>query len=239
MAKGLHFFPLYYQRLLTSTVGWEDDEFGAYLRLLIYQFDKGYVPADIKEIKKITKIGAKKWEKIGQKFELNAEGFYVNYVMNEIRDEAIRNLNNSILNGKKGGRPKKGRVFTEKGSGFPTETQNEPEPLTINQYKENIQTEKWNSKPGKEEMSLELPEIKCGAVIEYLAITKNMQVNSIQVNRLWTVFKQQYFNGEKFYQSKNDVYSHFINWSQKKNIESFKKETTKEQTFNYKNITRE
>lgn len=50
MAKGDYYFPLYYKKLLTSTIGWKDDEFGAYVRLLIHQFDKGKLPGDIKEL---------------------------------------------------------------------------------------------------------------------------------------------------------------------------------------------
>jgi hypothetical protein len=50
MAKGDYYFPLYYTRLLSSTIGWKDDAFGAYLRLLIYQFDNGSIPVDIEEL---------------------------------------------------------------------------------------------------------------------------------------------------------------------------------------------
>lgn len=61
-------------------------------------------------------------------------------------------------------------------------------------------------------MNLELPGLKVGAVIQFFAISKNLQVNSKQVNGLWEVFKAQNFTGEKWYASANQAFSHFINW---------------------------
>lgn len=76
----------------------------------------------------------------------------------------------------------------------------------------------WNSNPGEPEMSLELPPVKKGAVVELFGISKNHKLTDTEVDGLWNVFKKQNFTGNKYYQSKNEVYSHFINWSKTQTI---------------------
>lgn len=46
--------PLYYNDLTSSTQDWTDEEFGAFVRLLIYQWDKGALPSCVEELKKIS-----------------------------------------------------------------------------------------------------------------------------------------------------------------------------------------
>lgn len=60
-----------------------------------------------------------------------------------------------------------------------------------------------------------LPQIKIGAVIQLLKITKQIDILPEQVSGLWEVFKVQNLNGKKHYNNEDDVYSHFINWSNK------------------------
>jgi hypothetical protein len=76
----------------------------------------------------------------------------------------------------------------------------------------------WNMKPGEPEMSLELPEINRGSVVQLFAITKHQQVADAQVLGLWKIFKIQNFTGQKFYQSAKEVYSHFLNWCKSQQV---------------------
>lgn len=78
--------------------------------------------------------------------------------------------------------------------------------------------ENWNPKPSTDEMGLELDSVKAGAVIELFKFSKNHDLTKKELDGLWSVFKAQNFTGEKFYESKNKVYSHFINWSKTQNI---------------------
>lgn len=64
-----------------------------------------------------------------------------------------------------------------------------------------------------------LPEMKIGAVIQLLKITKQVDVTNAEVNGLWEIFKIQNLTGSKFYKDEDDVYSHFINWSKNHKIE--------------------
>jgi len=78
--------------------------------------------------------------------------------------------------------------------------------------------EKWNTRPGKDFLEMDLDEVKAGAVKELFKFTKNHNLTNSQLKSLWQIFKAQYFTGEKFYQSQNDVYSHFINWSKTQTV---------------------
>jgi len=64
-----------------------------------------------------------------------------------------------------------------------------------------------------------LPELKTGAVIQLLKITKQVDVSTDQVTGLWEVFKIQNLTGKKYYQDEDAVYSHFINWAKDKRID--------------------
>lgn len=75
----------------------------------------------------------------------------------------------------------------------------------------------WLTMPGPEQMDLDLPEIKAGAALQFLTFAGNSPTPD-HIKKLWGIFKVQNFTGSKFYQSANDVYSHFINWSKTQKI---------------------
>lgn len=107
MAKGDFYFPLYYKRILTSTIGWKDDEFGAYMRLLIYQFDNGSIPSDINELARIAPSVKKHWDKLlSKKFKEDGKGGLINDVMNDVYMDVQKKKEKNQENGKKGGRRK-------------------------------------------------------------------------------------------------------------------------------------
>lgn len=83
---------------------------------------------------------------------------------------------------------------------------------------ESVREGGWIGKPGAESLDLELDPVKGGAVIELFKFTKNHDLTKPELIGLWGIFKKQNFTGQKFYQSKNDVFSHFINWSKTQNI---------------------
>lgn len=125
MSKGDYFFPLYYQRLLTSTTGWKDDEFGAYMKLLIYQFDNGSIPNDMEAISRISATAKKRWNLIGKKFVLNESGEYINLVMDSIRNKRLNKAIVNQKNGQKGGRKKTQKEPTGLELGNPNYNPNE------------------------------------------------------------------------------------------------------------------
>jgi len=100
--------------------------------------------------------------------------------------------------------------------------------LGIGQLPEN--SEKWNTKPGKEYLELELDKTKGGAVIQLFKFSKNHTLTEIELQLLWGIFKAQNFNGEKYYASKNEAFSHFINWSKTQNVTDNGKSSTTKKT---------
>lgn len=70
----------------------------------------------------------------------------------------------------------------------------------------------WNQFPDTPDRALELPEIKAVCALELLCLN-GVKAEMPHIDRLWEVFKNQHFNGRKFYLSPDDAFSHFINWS--------------------------
>lgn len=86
MATELHWFPLYWQRFTIGTLDFNTEEVGAYIRLLIYAWDKGFVPENDKELKRISGVSVKKLEKVLKKFK-KIDGKYFNDTLENIREE--------------------------------------------------------------------------------------------------------------------------------------------------------
>jgi uncharacterized protein YdaU (DUF1376 family) len=108
MAKDNFYFPLFYKRLLSSTIGWKDDELGAYIRLLIYQFDNNnQIPKDLKELSRVAPSVKKNWKLLSKKFKENSTGNLFNEVMSDIYEKVHNKKLTNHENGIKGGRPKK------------------------------------------------------------------------------------------------------------------------------------
>ncbi len=124
MPKGDYYFPVYYQKLLTSTQGWKDEEFGAYVRLLICQYDKGAIPEDFKTLCRIAPTAKKNWSLLSQKFTNKNSLGLINPVMDQIRNKRIKKSETATGNGKLGGRPKNQKVTETKPNGFKIETNN-------------------------------------------------------------------------------------------------------------------
>lgn len=91
VADNLDFFPFKWPRFLLGTMNFSAEEVGAYLLLLIYEWDKGFIPAEEKEIRKICRIPRKSLTKVLQKFEEIDKKFY-NATLEEIRIEVTEKL---------------------------------------------------------------------------------------------------------------------------------------------------
>jgi len=86
---------------------------------------------------------------------------------------------------------------------------------TIEEFnKEYNKNKVFNTKPFPENFN-GLPEIKIGAAIEFVRITKQATLSTDDVKDIWAVFKIQNLTGKKFYEDEDAVYSHFLNWIKK------------------------
>jgi len=66
--------------------------------------------------------------------------------------------------------------------------------------------------PNSKNLDMELPEIRVGIAIQRIRLTKKIDIDSMQVEGLWDIFKQEYFTGSKHYKDAEDVHRHFGNW---------------------------
>lgn len=124
--KKDHWFKFYYHRILVSCAGWKDDEFGAFVKLLIHQFDKGFVPKDERELKRIITTYKKNWTLLSAKFKEVEPGVLKNKVMEVVRIEYEKKKEKGKEYGLTGGRPKKENPTLSKikGEGFENERDN-------------------------------------------------------------------------------------------------------------------
>ena len=67
--EKLDWFPIYWQRFIIGTLDMSAEEIGAYILLLIHQWDKGFIPENPQEIKKISRVSVKKLENVLKKFD--------------------------------------------------------------------------------------------------------------------------------------------------------------------------
>jgi len=86
-------FPLYASDFYMDTATWENDELGAYLRLLLYEWINGGLPDDTYKLAKIAKESQRKfvdkWKNLSHKFTLNGNGLLINQKMESVRQEKL------------------------------------------------------------------------------------------------------------------------------------------------------
>lgn len=133
--RKMHYFEFHFQKIISATKGWKDDEFGAYVRLLMEQFDRGYIPDDPEEIARLITTFKKNWPRLQKKFiEPSEPGQLRNTFMCCIRAEAHEKSAKNAENGAKGGKAKKANA-TANGTAFAKRTGKriDSQPVTSNQ----------------------------------------------------------------------------------------------------------
>jgi len=207
MAKGDFWFPLFYQKLLTSTIGWKDDQFGGYIKLLIYQYDKGFVPNDITEIGRISQAAKKHWNLISKKFEETRDGNLINPIMYEIRQKRLRVSKTNSENGSLGGRPKKETEV--KPNGYENGNQYNNDCDFISEIENFGKSENLSEK--------ELSPIVLEAV-ERNQFSHTGDRNTLFVKDQWEIFLIERSNDRPIVQKQNQhrLGEYFLNWMRNK-----------------------
>jgi uncharacterized protein YdaU (DUF1376 family) len=116
------YFPFYIHDFLSGVKYFSAEETGAYLLLLIEQWDKGFVPDDSKKLKVISKISEKKLKKILEKFEKRSDG-YVNKKLEMIRNEKLGIVEKKRVAGQKSAQARSTPVPTPVPTHAPTPVQ--------------------------------------------------------------------------------------------------------------------
>jgi len=98
-------FQIYAQDFDMDTATWENDEVGAYLRLLFYEWINGCLPNNIYKLSKIVRESEKKfrgkWENLSTKFILNGNGLLINKRLEETRQSQLKYRESQSEKGKR------------------------------------------------------------------------------------------------------------------------------------------
>lgn len=68
------FMPLYVRDFIAATLGWTAEEKGHYMTLLMVQWDRGGLPADLAKLERISPGVGNVWELIEEKFPESSDG---------------------------------------------------------------------------------------------------------------------------------------------------------------------
>lgn len=119
-------FQFYTSDFLTGTAHFKPEEVGAYIRLLCYQWDKGWVSEE--DFEALSGLELDRLKKVIKKFEKGTDGLFRNKRLEATRKEYIQYREKQSLNGKLGGRPPKAKETQAFLEEKPNETQDETQP---------------------------------------------------------------------------------------------------------------
>jgi hypothetical protein len=98
-----HWIPLFGRDFLASTIGWPDAAVGAYIRLLIVQWDQGGLPESMDELRAIAATVSDHWARLGPKFPVCEDGKRRNPRMEEHREKSVALKSARSEAGRRGG----------------------------------------------------------------------------------------------------------------------------------------
>jgi len=200
MAKDPAFL-FYPNDWIGGTMGMSFEEKGAYIELLMMQFNRGHMTTHM-----IGQVVGQIWDKIKHKFIQDEQGNWFNERL-ELEKEKRKNFTKSRRNNISGNnqhKKQKNNVAHMDGH-MTTHMENENENVN-----ENIIILK-----GKKFLNTDfqfLPENYIITITEQMFILKQQRIEENQINHLWEAFKLDKLTGEKYYNSEKEVYQHFVNW---------------------------
>lgn len=208
--------PLYYNDLDRSTRDWTDEELGAYVRLLMHQWDKGSLPNDYQRLTRIATSLSTTWPTVKEKF-VEKNGGLINERMEEIRNkrEVFKHRQREKV-------LKRYQTSTEHTTKLPTEKL----PIEIENEIENKEggigeTKIMNGHNSEFKLSLqlELPDMVLESA-ERNQFTHTKSKNTEFIRQQWKIFLSERLNdpaGKKVqYYTLGDYTSYFLNWIRNK-----------------------
>lgn len=203
-----------------GTMGMTFEEKGAYVELLILQFNRGHMTERM-----ARQTVGQLWDNVKDKFRQTSDGRYYNarLELEKIkREKYVKSRNNNKLGKNQYNELEDGHITSH--------MENENEDVLSSNGKGGEGGKGFNTKPLPEHFN-GLPETNIGKVIELVSITQRVTLTNEDVKTLWGVFKIQNLTGENYYSNEGKVYSHFLNWAktQKFKDNAGKTGTTSEQ----------
>lgn len=194
--------PLYYNDINSSTEHWSDEEFGAYMRLLIHQWDKGFIPDDHTRLRRIADTAKKHWKILKQKFVKGEDGLLRNTRMEEVREDRIKHTNKQKENIRKRYQTSTKLPTKEATKTLPLEVEEEKEknlgksenplPAIGMQVTREVANEAWNDQAWRENFcmafSIEEKELKKW-MAQFNTSISNDYVNDFNPSRYKKIFR--------------------------------------------------
>lgn len=219
MAKDPAFL-FYPNDWIGGTMGMTFEEKGAYMELLMMQFNRGHMTSHM-----IGQLVGQMWDKVKHKFVQDEKKMWFNERLDieiEKRKKYTKSRRNNI-SGK--------NQYTKNDnidSGHMT-SHMENENVNVNEDINNNKGKKFK----KEEIN-ELPDYILFSSIQRYKLSNDKTITEKQVTDMWQVFKEQNLTGDKFYNNENEVYKHFVNWINKQKFEKNAKPTAEDKFNAYK-----
>lgn len=182
---------------LGGTLGMSFEEKGAYLELLVLQWNCQRITSDAA----IRLVGDDIWFRIAHKFKADGNGFFNARLENEKIKRRKHSEKQSDNANKRWDKEKYGNA-----TALPLEDENENE--NRNENKDRV-IGKGFFKPD-EKYEIELGEHDVGKAVEYISHTKHVKATKELVSGLWGAFKIKNFTGEKPYKNDRDIIRHFF-----------------------------
>lgn len=210
MAKDPAFL-FYPNDYIGGTMGMTFEEKGAYIELLMLQFNRGHMTTHM-----IGQCVGQIWDKIKSKFIQDENGLWYNERLD--LEKSRRSQYTKSRNNNRGGKNQYsksievGHMTTHMTGHMENENENVNEDINSNIEK----------KVGffKQDEFNELPEQYQRSIIEQMKIQKQTTIEKNVVISMWEIFKTQNLTGDKFYNNRNEVYRHFTNWIKGQKFES-------------------
>lgn len=83
------YMPLFVRDFLTSTLGWSAEERGHYLTLLMVEWDRGALPAELDALERLSQGVSAVWQLLADKFPLGEDGLRRNARLEQHRGRCV------------------------------------------------------------------------------------------------------------------------------------------------------
>lgn len=191
-----------------GTMGMTFEEKGAYVDLLMMQFNRGHMTNDM-----IAQTVGHLWVKLKDKFRQDENGLWYNERLDKekfLRAAYTQSRRNNVSGSNqysKKATKKKGHMSSH------MEDENENENVNRSEDQKNAVQKNPNNFPTYESHgSLELLEHLFNSAAVVYKNRNPETLSRAQVLQLWTSFKIINFTGKAFYQDDSEIYKHFLNW---------------------------
>lgn len=188
------------------------EQVGAYIRLLIAQFQHGRLSA-----KQFQHIAGGEDAELMAKFKVDPDGKFYN-----------ERLESEIAKRKRFSESRRKNVQNRYKTATSVATSDvHMENENANENKPQFKSTAGGFFAGTEHMELSLNDVQIGAAIQYLSIGRQIKADPKLVNDLWKIFKIKELTGKKWYQNESAIYTHFMNNLRYEKIEAIKGEAPK------------